>query len=355
MTPIPKLSVLVLNYNGLKWLSTCLSSIAKTDYPNFDVYMVDNGSVDGSIDYVQKNFPRVNIISNKRNLGFAEGFNRAIKEINDEYIVLLNNDVEVLSKNWIRHLVNMALNDPKTAAVACKLISMENKSRLDSVGGMGIPYWRGFVDMGRGEVDKGQYDRIDFEPFSICGAGVLINRDIFTRLGGFDGKFFQYLEDVDLAWRIRLYGYRIAFASKAKVAHYFSGSTKTRALSPKKLYLCYRNLLMMILKNCGSSLGWALRNYFLFSIIITAGFSILEPKKAISVAKAILWNIINFKKNYIWRLRIQSERKVDEREILTKMYPRIKRYRSGERAKLSRILDFLFEYRLSRYFKERYG
>ena len=151
------------------------------------------------------------------------------------------------------------------------------------------------------------------------------------------------MEDADLSWRLRLLGYRVGFAPDAKVAHYFSGSTKTRDIDAQKLYFCHRNLLRAILKNCGSSLGWALRNYLLFTLMIAAGFSILEPKKAIATAKAILWNLANLKDTWTWRLRIQANRSVGEAEVLKSMYPNIRRYQPAERPQARRILNILFE------------
>ncbi|MEM2882813.1 MAG: glycosyltransferase family 2 protein [Candidatus Bathyarchaeia archaeon] len=340
----PKVSVLILNYNGLKWLPACLSSALRTDYPNLEIWLVDNGSSDGSIEYVRGNFPSVGIMANGRNLGFAEGYNRAIRAIDAEFVALLNTDTEVLEPGWIGNLVRAALEDPSAAAVACKLVSMEDPARLDSVGGMGIPFWRGFVDIGRGEPDRGQYDGPGFEPFAFCGGAALIRRDAFLRAGGFDGKFFLYAEDADLSWRLRLLGHRIAYAPMAKVAHYFSGTAGQRAISPEKLYYCHRNLLRAILKNCGRSLAWALRNCLLFSLLMIAGFAILEPKKALAALRALLWNLANFRDTWAWRLRIQAGRRVGEWEILRLMYPGLRRYRPPERAGLRRVLDILFEH-----------
>jgi len=340
----PRIAVVVLNYNGLRWLPNCLSSVARTDYPNLDFYLVDNGSVDGSVDYVQKNFPWVKIIRHARNFGFAEGYNRAIKRIEADYVLLLNSDTVVLNPSWVERLLDVARKDSKIVAVACKMVSMEDRSRLDSAGGMGIPFWRGFVDIGREERDRGQYDHGGFEPFAFCGGAALVKRDVFMRLGGFDGRFFLYAEDADLSWRFRLLGYRVGFAPDAKVAHYFSGSAGSKAVDALKLYYCHRNLLRTILKNCGSSLGWALRNYFLFSLMIAMGFSIFEPRKAVGVVKAIFWNLSNLKDTYAMRRQIQAGRRREDRELFVKMYPRLGRYQPAEHIRLRRILNILFEH-----------
>jgi GT2 family glycosyltransferase len=340
----PRVSVLILNYNGLKWLPICLPSALRTDYPNLEVCLIDNGSSDGSVEYVRERFPSVRIIANGENLGFAEAYNRAIEEVDGEYVAVLNNDTEVLEPGWVRHLVDAALRDPGVAAVACKLVSMADPARLDSVGGMGIPFWRGFVDIGRGEVDEGQYDGPGFEPFAFCGGAALIRRDAFLRAGGFDAKFFLYVEDADLSWRLRLMGHRIAYEPRARVAHHFSGTAGDGAISPMKLYYCHRNLLRAILKNCGRSLSWALRNCLLFSLLMIAGFAILEPMKAIAVLRAILWNLANLRDTWALRLRIQAGRRAGEWEILGRMYPGLRRYRPPERPGLRRALDILFEH-----------
>jgi len=340
-----KVAVIVPNYNGLRWLHTCLSSVAGTEYPNLDVYLVDNGSTDGSVDYVQDTFPWVKVVSNAVNFGFAEGCNRALEKVDADYVLVLNNDTKVLNSDWVKCLVDVAASDSRIAAVACKMVSMQDTSSLDSVGVMGIPFWRGFVDIGREEPDQGQYDSGGFEPFAFCGGAALIKSDIFKKVGGFDGSFFIYVEDADLSWRLRLLGYRVGYAPDAKVAHYFSGSAESKAVDAAKLYYCHRNLLRTIVKNCGSSLGWALRNYILFSLLIGLGFSILEPRKALSVMRAVFWNLLDLKDIYARRLEVQTSRVNDEdAEVLAKMYPRMGRYQPAEHPRLRSILNILFEY-----------
>jgi GT2 family glycosyltransferase len=308
-----------------------------------DVYVVDNASTDGSVGYVREHFPDVKIIVHSTNLGFAAGYDRALERIRSDYVVLLNNDTEILNPDWVKSLVRAAAADPKIAAVGCKMVSMGQHDRLDSVGGMGIPFWRGFVDIGREEQDEGQYDT-EFEPFSFCGGAALLRKAVFEKAGGFDEKFFMYMEDVDLSWRFRLLGYGVKFAPRAKIAHFFSGSTGVKGVDAQKLFYCHRNLFRAILKNCGSSIWWALRNYLLFSLLTVVGFSVLdEPKKAAAVAKALLWNLLNLRDTYSHRLAIQSTRKRSDAEILARMYPRIRRYQPGEHAKSRRILNILFE------------
>jgi GT2 family glycosyltransferase len=321
----------------------------KTRYPNFETYLIDNGSVDRSVEYVREKYSFVKIIRNSSNLGFAEAYNRAIGQVEAEHIVLLNNDTEVLNRSWLDDLVRVANEDPKIAAVACKMVSMEDHRLLESVGGMGIPYWRGFVDIGREEVDIDQYPD-GFEPFAFCGGAALIRKSAFTQAGGFDEKFFLYFEDPDLSWRLRLLGWKVRYSPAAKVAHYLGGTTGGRDATPLRLYYCHRNLLRTMIKNCGSSLGWALRNYLLFSFLIISGFLTYERKKAILVLKGIAWNIRNLQSAYASRLRIQNRRKVSEPEVLRRMYPSLTRKQPAEHASLRRILNMLFEYSNQRKF-----
>jgi GT2 family glycosyltransferase len=283
------------------------------------------------------------LISFQTNLGFAEAYNRSVAAVDAEYVLFLNNDTAILTRNWIELLVQRLEMNSNLAAVGCKLVTMKNLGVLDSVGVMGIKYWRGFVDIGKYETDRGQYDDRTMTPFSVCGAAMLVRKSCFDLVGGFDSKFFAYVEDVDLSWRLRLRRFKLVYEPAAKVAHYYSGSRETSNLDPEKLYLSHRNVLRAILKNCGSSFGWALRNYFLYTLLLTIGFAPMEPRKTVALVKGVLWNLRNFRSTFASRLQIQGTRGIQEEEILSKMFPKLRRYQPEEHIQLRNLLDLLFE------------
>jgi hypothetical protein len=336
-----RVAVLVLNYNGVRWLRTCLPSLLHSAARGFGIFVVDNGSTDGSLEYVRSHFPQFGILSFDSNLGFAKGYNEAMKLVSADYVVLLNNDTAILSNDWIDHLVKLIERDSSVAAVQCKLVSFADHKKLDSVGVMGERYWQGFSDIGRSETDKKQYDLPPITPFAISGAGALVRRSTFLEVGGFDSKFFAYDEDVDLSWRFRLAGYRLVYQPLARVAHARLGSF---GLSPDafQTYLIRRNLLRMLMKNCGQlTFRWALRNYLILSCLMFFGHLVMRDRKALALVKALLWNIVYFKDTYAKRLEIQPRRKCSEEAILRYMFPNFA-YHPLQHERLRRTLDAVF-------------
>lgn len=334
---------MILNYNGLRWLPLCLSSVLKTNYPNYETILIDNASSDASVEYVRREYPSVKIVQNSTNLGFAEAYNQAISKIGAEYVVLLNNDTEVLNSNWLTYLVEAASEGANVGAATAKMVSMRDHQILESVGGAGIPYWRdGFFDIGRGEMDIGKYAR-GFEPFAYCGGAALIRKSAFIDAGRLDGKFFAQYDDADLSWRLRLRGWGIVYVPDAEVAHYRGGTLGAGEVTPSILYYCNRNFLRAIIKNCGASFSWALRNYVLYTFMIASAFLVLEPPKSVALLKGIVWNVRNLRSSCAARQLVQVRRKAGEREILRQMYPDLSRKRKPKRASLTRIMDLLFE------------
>lgn len=337
------MAVIILNWNGRRWLQKCLSSVVKTEYPNVEIYLLDNGSVDDSVAYVTAAFTSVKVIMNSRNLGFSAAYNKAIERVDAEYIVLLNNDTEILNSEWLNALVGLAERRPDVAAVTCKMVTMDDHRILDSVGGTGIPFWRGFVDIGKGELDAGQYSH-NFEPFSFCGGAALVRKSSFTLTGAFDERLFLYTEDSDLSWRFRLLGFRIAHAPPAKVAHFFSGTSGGGNLTPFKLYYCHRNLLRCILKNCGSSLKWALRNYLIYTSLMLIGYTFTEQGKLLAVLRGLIWNMWHLEDTLSQRKQIQARREIADEECVRRMFPALPRYQPDDHVGIRRVLNVLFDF-----------
>ncbi len=339
----PKVAVQVLNFNGLHWLRTCIPSLLKTTYPNLDVFVVDNGSTDGSATFLKTNHPEVRLIQLERNFGFAGAYNKAVAQTDAKYVLLLNNDTTILNPEWVNSLVAVAERNKRIAAVQCKIVSMGNPRIIDSLGGMGIRYWRGFIDIGKHDEDNGQYDQPSFSPFSICAAAALIQKQAFEYVGGFDSELFVFNEDVDLSWRLRLLGYDVAYEPTAVIAHSSSGTLGEKEAGVRKTYYGNRNLIRAVVKNCGDSLGWALRTSILFTVLLILGFSLAEPRKAVSLIRGLFWNLRQFEKTYRLRTHIQSMRKVSESEILSKMYPPHPRYEPSDYTAFRRVLNIIFD------------
>jgi hypothetical protein len=247
-----KAAIIIVNWNGKKFLKDCLSSVFKQTYKNFEVYFVDNGSVDDSVKYVKNNFSKVKIIQLDKNYGFAEGNNigirKALKDINVNYIIPLNNDTEV-KKEFLSRLIKCAEQDKKIGSVAPKIIFFDNKKLIDSVGILVHQDGSG-VNRGFKEFDEGQYDKIE-EIFGVCAGATLYKRDMLEDIkiddDYFDKSFFAYYEDLDLAWRARLMGWKSMSCPNAIVYHIHSATGKS--YSPFKSYYVNRNRFFVIIKN----------------------------------------------------------------------------------------------------------
>jgi GT2 family glycosyltransferase len=317
---IPKVAILVLNFNGKRWLRDCFSSLRTMSYPNFEVYLVDNASTDDSVEYTRREFPWVEVIRHDRNYGFCDGYNRAIRMINAEFILLLNNDTIIGSPEWLMNIMRIIGSSPEISVVGAKLLlansSMHTHNIIDSVGGR-VFRWTGPVAIGSKEIDYGQYDFPSIMRFYVSGAAMLIRRDAFLEVGGFDPKMFAYSEDVDLCWRLRLRGYSIGYCPEAVVYHVFSGSW--RELGSAKIYFSCRNFLRTILKNYSlSSILENLPFYLINTLFRGVGASFLLRKPIIfsDIFKGIFWNLVNLKDTIVARYNVQTSRRVSEERIL---------------------------------------
>ena len=256
----PFVSIVILNYNGVKYLQDFLPSVMATQYENFEVVVADNGSSDDSILFLQNNFPAVKIITSPSNEGFAGGYNWALKLITADFFVLLNSDVQV-TPNWLNPMVDLLVSDVSIAACQPKLLSFKAPEYFEYAGAAG-----GWIDafgypFSRGRVfDYCEKDNMQYEEnapiFWASGAAMMIRPSVFHELGGFDPYFFAHQEEIDLCWRIQLAGYKIYCCPAATVYHVGAG---TLPRGGRKVYLNFRNNLVMLCKNLPfSELIWKL-------------------------------------------------------------------------------------------------
>ena len=247
-----RLSVVILNWNGRRHLERYLPSVVAHTEGDAKVIVADNGSTDDSLQWLRLNYPEVGVIRLDRNYGFAGGYNRALKEIKSEYVLLLNSDVEVTA-GWWQPLVEVLDTESDVAAVAPKLLADMERTKFEYAGAaggfidyLGYPFCRGRI-LSYVEEDGGQYnDRRDI--FWASGAAMCCRREVFESLGGFDEDFFAHMEEIDLQWRMQLAGWRIVVEPKSVVYHLGGG---TLPASSRKIFLNHRNNLAMLFK-CAS-------------------------------------------------------------------------------------------------------
>ena len=235
------ISVIVLNYNGKGFLNSCLSSLASQTYSDFEVIVVDNGSRDGSPEYVKENYPWVRLAKNDENLGFAGGTNVGIRAAKGEFIITLNNDSRADSR-FIEELIK-PMADPEVGVCAAKMLFPDG--RINSAG-ICISRSGAAWDRGMFEPDRGQYEFVE-EVFGACAGAALYRREMLDEIGLFDEDFFLYLEDVDLAFRARLAGWKCLYVPGARVIHHHGGTAGVG--SDLAVYYGNRNIVWYPIKD----------------------------------------------------------------------------------------------------------
>jgi GT2 family glycosyltransferase len=248
----PSVSVIVPNWNGLDFLDRCLRSLRGQTLSPSEVIVVDNGSTDGSTEFVERAYPEVVVLAQSRNLGFAGGVNAGIKAASGDLVALLNNDAEA-DPDWLRHLVGrMAAVGPEVGVVTSKIVAFDTGT-IDSTGDFVDTYGRA-VPRGRGEPDDGRYDQA-VDVFSGSGGASLYRRAMLDRVGLFDEDFFAYYEDVDLGFRARLAGYRAVFEPAAVVRHHIGGTSGK--LPGFGRYHILKNVWFLYFKNMPAWVFWS--------------------------------------------------------------------------------------------------
>tara|TARA_B100000886_G_scaffold160274_1_gene109252 strand:- start:735 stop:1718 length:984 start_codon:yes stop_codon:yes gene_type:complete len=242
-----RIGIVVINWNGLEFLKKYLKVLIQNSV-NHNIYLIDNNSKDESVSYVRNNYSEVNIINLDKNYGFAEGYNRGILKVKEEFICIINNDVEV-TRGWLKPIVKKLNNSPDLI-IQPKILDINKKSHFEYAGAAGgyidkygYPYCRGRI-FETIEEDKNQYK--DEEIFWASGACMFLSKKTFSELGGFDKSFFAHMEEIDFCWRAFNHGYKTHLVSSSKIYHLGAATIKKDS---KKTYLNYRNSLLMLTKN----------------------------------------------------------------------------------------------------------
>ena len=247
-----KVAVVILNYNGKRFLEEFLPNVIANCDPNIaEIVVADNASTDDSVAFMKTHFPSIRLIENGSNLGFASGYNVALRQVEAQYYVLLNSDIEV-TPQWIEPVIEMMDADPQIAACQPKILSYYNKEQFEYAGASGgfidkygYPFCRGRVFQNL-ENDEHQYDE-PMEVFWATGACMFVRADLYHQVGGLDDSFFAHMEEIDLCWRLKNAGYKVYCCPQSKVYHIGGGTLPKN--SPRKTYLNFRNNLSLLVKN----------------------------------------------------------------------------------------------------------
>ena len=333
-------AIVILNLNGRRWLDDCLASLSKLTIPA-EVVIADNGSTDGSVDYVRERFPAVRLLDLGTNLGFAAGYNRALAGVDHPWCVLLNNDA-TLEPTWLENLLAVATREPRAAILGGKLLFSRNDDSellLQSAGACFTDAGTAF-EIGWGQVDRGQYDRPGWVG-SIPGAAMLVKRSVFCELGGFDAAYFAYLEDVDLCWRAWLAGYETHYAPEAVAFHHFGASGGGRA-SPFRIQWMQRNRLANMFKNLErASLPWGLAvslAYDAYRILEFTGRGHFAGLQALAAGSRAFWRDLRSileRRALIQRTRRLSDGELRKRGLLVPASAALREHRRLNRLAMS--------------------
>ncbi|MEZ4969854.1 MAG: glycosyltransferase family 2 protein [Flavobacteriaceae bacterium] len=245
-----RIAVVILNWNGEALLEKFLPSVTEFS-DQADIYVADNASTDGSVAFLKRKYPKIGILQNSCNGGYAKGYNDALPHIDADIYCLLNSDVEV-SKGWLDPIIKEFENNPSASIVQPKILDYKNKTHFEYAGAaggfidkFGYPFCRGRI-FNELEADKGQYNDVK-EIFWATGACMFIKKEVFLELNGFDEDYFAHQEEIDLCWRAKNKGHHVFYVGASEVYH-LGGSTLS-SMNPQKTFLNFRNSLYSLVKN----------------------------------------------------------------------------------------------------------
>jgi len=309
-------SCVIVNFNGGETLEFCLASLFNQPYSKLEVTVVDNGSSDNSLNLVRDRFPKIKIIANRRNLGFARACNQGVEESLGDYIFFLNSDATV-KNNTISALISLFEKDQKV--FACQPKILKAKTNLVESEGFYFTWFGFFYYPKRFEPTEADLEEEPKEIFGGTGAALMVDKKKFLELGGFDSDFFLYSEDADLAWRARSRGYKI-FYQPTSLAYHQGGIAAETLDSSLIIFHSFKNRILVLLKNLQSPYLFLVLPIHLLIIILWSFFYfiLLKPKNSLAILAAIGWNVLNINKTLVKRRRIQIRRIIKDSQILSR-------------------------------------
>jgi GT2 family glycosyltransferase len=322
MTSSPLVYVIIINYNGMNYLKTCLSSLEQQTYPNYRIMIFDNASTDNSVEFTRKNFPQITVIQAQKNYGFAKGNNLAMKSAFDQkadYVFLINNDTE-LEKDLIKKLVSVAESEESIGIVGPAVFDIRNKYSVQEMG-MAVDRF-GYPLAIKSLSQKGACI------FFVSGCAILIKSKLANKIGLFDEKYFMFAEDLDFCWRGRLSGYKIVVAENARIYHASGGSISGGIIKAsryetdvKRIFLREKNTIRTLIKNYDTSNMFRVIPFYVALLLLEAIFwsSLLEINISKNVLRAVSWNIRYLPDTLRQRVLVQSMRKISDKEIVAIM------------------------------------
>ncbi len=313
----PKVSVIIPNWNGLELLKHSLPSLKRQIYIDFEVIIVDNGSVDGSVKYIKQQFPEYRVIELPQNVGFAPAVNKGILAAKGEYLVLINNDTKV-DKNCLKFLVETADKLP-VDMIAAKMINFYKAGIIDSAGDY-IDAVGHANNIGYGQPDGPKYNQPG-PLFLVTGGGCLIKRRVVDKIGLLDEDYFAYFEDVDFGFRAQLAGFKAWYEPKAVIYHVHKAtSNRNKSLTE---YWQFRNLTMTVIKNFPNKLLWHRANWLRIILVNLNTVRYLATQGYLKSALKAEWYILTHL-DVLWRKRqkIQSLKVVDDQYIIDQVLPK---------------------------------
>ena len=312
----PSVSIIIVNFNGKEILKRCLTSISTTNYPNFEIVVVDNASTDGSVKSIKKlsgSRPYTKIVENHENLGHAEGCNIGAQVSKGRYLVFLDSDTELRVEDWLWELVKVMESDENIGLAQAKVVLAKDERRLDyvctAIDALGT--WAATYGLKEDELKENR------EILAASSGCCIVRREVFNEVGGFDPDYFIYDDDTDLSLGARLLGYKILLVPSAVIVH--CGSV-LRGINHRTVYHSAKNRMRTMLKNYElRNLWWRFLVLSFFMFMVSFGFLVLRKfDEAKATIKGQISSVTGFRKIWTKRLFMQSKRRVRDFELMSK-------------------------------------